>query len=142
LFRYKYIEDIAPADVAFEAWADSWEGLFRAAAEALTAVMVNLGDLKGDRDQTLDLNAATIDELLFEWLSEIVYLKDVEGLLVKSAEVDITESTFWEVHAILKGDTLDDSCQRLGQDVKAVTYHLFEVSGGEGDFRAKVVLDI
>ena len=40
---YRYLEDIAIADVAFEAWGKSREALFRAAAEATLNVMV--GDL-------------------------------------------------------------------------------------------------
>ena len=83
-----------------------------------------------------------MEELLYDWLSEVVYLKDTEGLLVRSADVRVTHSTIWEAHGILLGDTLNADHHTFGQDVKAVTYHLFEVRRQGEEYRAKVVLDI
>lgn len=141
-FTYKYLDDVALADAAFEVAADDWGSLFSGATEALSAVMVDLDGLEMVREHPLEIRAPTVEELLYDWLSEIVYLKDTEGLLVRSAEVRVTHGIDWEAIGILHGDTLNVNRHVLGQDVKAVTYHLFEVQGEAGEYRAKIVLDI
>lgn len=142
MYSYKYLDEVAFADAAFEAWADSWDGLFAAATEALSRVMVELEDLEPKRSQALEMTGASVADLLYDWLAELVYLKDTEGLLVKSADVHVSRSTVWMANGILHGDTLNPDQQRLGQDVKAVTYHLFDVRQSGRDYRARVVLDI
>lgn len=141
-FTYKYLDDVALADAAFEVRADNWGCLFSGATEALTAVMVDLDGLGRAREHAMEISAPTVEELLYDWLSEIVYLKDTEGLLVRSAEVRIRHEIDWEAQGTLFGDTLNANRHTLGQDVKAVTYHLFEVRREGEEYRAKIVLDI
>ena len=141
-FRYNYLDDVALADAAFEVWSDSWGGLFAGATEAMTNVMVSVADLNESRAHPLTINAGSVGELLYDWLSELVYLKDTVGLLVKSIDVDVQSGPIWQAHGILHGDTIDVKRHRLGQDVKAVTYHLFDVSQNGQEYKAKIVLDI
>jgi SHS2 domain-containing protein len=141
-FRYKYLSDVATADAAFVVEADSWDELFAGATEATTVVMVSLADLREDIVRELEVASESVDQLLYDWLSEIVYLKDTDGLLVKSADISVTATNGWRARGTLRGDRVDRDRQRLGQDVKAVTYHLYEVSHDGCLCHAKVVLDI
>jgi len=141
-FRYRYLEDVALADSAFEIHADSWDGLFVGATEAMTKVMVDLDDLRPEHHRQLQVEAATVDDLLYDWLSELVYLKDTDGLLVRSADVKIQAGPLWLAQGTLHADMIDRTRHHFGQDVKAVTYHLFEVTHEGVDYAAKVVLDI
>ncbi|MEW5700857.1 MAG: archease [Candidatus Zixiibacteriota bacterium] len=141
-FNYRFLPDVALADAAFAVEADSWSELFLGAALATTSVMVALDDLRSDLSRILELTAASVEQLLYDWLSEIVYLKDTEGLLVKMGEVAVAPGDTWQVHAVLHGDRIDRDRQRLGQDVKAITYHLYEVVQDGDSYRARVVLDI
>ncbi len=141
-FQFKYLEEVALADIAFAVTADSWGALFDGAAAALTAVMVAADDLKVVSSRQIDLVADSVDELLYDWLCELVYLKDTEGFLVKAAGVTVTPGAIWQLLARIDGETIDRGRHRLGQDVKAVTYHLFEVTETDGKYSARVVLDI
>ena len=141
-YTYEFLPNIALADTAFRVKADTWSQLFAGASDALTSVMVDLADLKQKRRIPIDLSAPTVGELLYDWLSELVYLKDAEAFLVRSANVDVLPGSLWQVRGELIGDTIEPSRQKLGQDVKAVTYHLFDVSQNGTDFSAQVVLDI
>ena len=141
-YSYEFLPNVALADTAFRVKADTWSQLFVGASDALTSVMVELADLKQKRRIPIDLSAPTVGELLYDWLSELVYLKDAEAFLVRSAKVDVLPGALWQVRGELIGDTIEPSRQKLGQDVKAVTYHLFDVAQKGPDFLAQVVLDI
>jgi SHS2 domain-containing protein len=141
-YSYEFLPDVALADTAFRVKADTWSQLFAGASEALTSVMVSLQDLDQKRRIAVDLTAPTVGELFYDWLSELVYLKDAEAFLVRSADVKVLPGAIWQVSGELLGDTIDPKNQKLGQDVKAITYHLFDVKSEGSSFSAQVVLDI
>jgi len=141
-YSYEFLPNVALADTAFRVKADTWSQLFTGASEALTSVMVDLADLEQKRRIPIDLTATTVDELLYDWLSELVYLKDAEAFLLRSANIDVLSGAIWQVRGELMGDTIEPKRQKLGQDVKAVTYHLFDVMHKGPDYIAQVVLDI
>ena len=141
-YSYEFLPEVALADVAFQVKADSWDHLFVGASEALTKVMVDARDLGDDRHLSIDLSAASVEELLYDWLSEMVYLKDAEAFLAKSTVVRVTSGAIWHVSGTLDGDTIHPSAQRLGQDIKAVTYHMFQVSREGDEMTAQVVVDV
>ncbi len=141
-YSYEFLPEVALADVAFQVKADSWDHLFVGASEALTSVMVDMRDLGNKRHLSIDLSAPTVDELLFDWLSEMVYLKDVEAFLAKTTVVRVTPGAIWHASGTMDGDTIHPKEQRLGQDIKAVTYHMFQVSRDGDELTAQVVVDV
>lgn len=141
-YHYEFMEDVALADAAFRVKADSWSELFTGAAMAVTRIMVDPTTISATRQKTVTLTQETVEDLLYSWLAEIVYLKDAEQLLLTSVEVDVLDTPTWSLSATLHGDTIDLSRAGLGQDVKAVTYHLFKVWQSGPECQAQVVLDI
>ncbi|MDE2888473.1 MAG: archease [Gemmatimonadota bacterium] len=141
---YRFIEDIAIADVAFEAWGEDLGGVLRAAAEATLNVMVSDLDSVAPRERrTVKLEAEEPDLLLFDFLQEVIFFKDANRLLLRPANVVVEahESVF-KVSADLVGEELDMKRHDLIVDVKAVTLHRFVVERVNGRWRAFVVLDI
>ncbi len=87
---FRYLEDIATADAAFEAWGSTLEELFAASADATINVMVSeLSSITTSETRFLRLSADAPDMLLFELLQELIYLKDAEGLLLRVTSLDI-----------------------------------------------------
>lgn len=141
---HRYLDDVATADAAFEAWADTLPGLFEAAADAATHVMVeDLASVCPRVTRDLELRAESLDLLLFALLEELVYRKDAEGLLlrVSGAEVEEDESG-WHLRARARGEAIDPSRHALLTDVKAVTLHCLGVERSEKGWRATAVLDV
>lgn len=140
---YKYIEDIAIADAAFEATGRSREEMFIAAAQALTAVMVTPNEVDAMEERELEIKGDAIDTLLYEWLSELVYIKDTEGLLFKSYDLQIKEENGGLIlNAKLFGEKIDREKHTLKTDVKAITMHMFQVKQEGDTWKAMVVVDI
>ena len=141
---YRFIEDIAIADVAFEAWGDDLGGVLTAAAEATLNVMVSdLDSVASGERRTVNLEAEEPDLLLFDFLQEVIFFKDANRLLLRPANVVVeAHETGFKVQADLVGEELDMERHDLIVDVKAVTLHRFVVERVEGRWRAFVVLDI
>ena len=79
---YKFLDDIATADVAFEAWGATREELFAAGAAALLNTMVHDPEAVGRREEmVVTVEDAALDLLLFSFLQELVFLKDARQLL-------------------------------------------------------------
>jgi len=139
---YRFLEDIACADAAFEAEGNTLEELFRDAATAAFEVMADTKTVKPLLTREIMLENEAVDGLLIDWLSELVFLKDSESLLFSVFEVNIRKNDVYVLKGVAKGEKIDRDKHSLRSDVKAVTYHLLEVKKTEDKWVARVVLDI
>jgi SHS2 domain-containing protein len=141
---YRYLEDIATADIAFSAWSESLEGTFQAAAEATLNVMVEDPERVRKKDsRPIRLENTQLDLLLFDLLQELIYYKDSEELLLHIAEIHIEETeSGYRLEAEGAGELLDPESHRLQVDVKAVTLHRFRLEKTDAGWNAQVILDI
>lgn len=145
--RYKFLPDIATADIAFDAYGKTLSGLFTNAALATCATIANPKTITPRVAKTINLSNNDLERLLFELLEEIIYLKDAELLLFSSVKTRVkkdTKAKGWAYHltAVLKGEKLNHKKHELHSDVKAVTMHLFEIKKTRAGYKARVVLDI
>ena len=139
---FTFLDDMAIADMAFDATGDSPSELFDASARALFECMVDTRRLNLRITKHIKLRDSELDRLLFDWLSELVYIKDAEGMLFGKFLVKVEKKEQWELEAKVIGDRVNQKKQRVRTDVKAVTYHLFDVSQTEaGGWKARVVVD-
>jgi SHS2 domain-containing protein len=138
---FKFLPDVALADIAFEAESKTIDGLFESCALALTDIMVDPSTLRVETTRDLELKADDADRLLYDFLTELIVIKDVDSLLFKEVKVrvDADNNT---LSASLMGEPIDRDRHTLRNDVKAVTMHMFGIKQ-EGDaWKATVVLDI
>ena len=138
---HRFLEDIALADTAFEARGQTPKELLLASADALIATIANPSTVQARRRCAIHLTDPDFSELLFQWLSELIFLKDAEIMVFCDADVTVHEGPPWELSGSVRGDSIQDS-QQLGSDVKAVTKHMYNVSYDGNEWIARVVLDI
>jgi SHS2 domain-containing protein len=141
---FRFLEDMAHADVAFEATGGSASELFTAAAGAVMETMVDPETVGSSWHRIIERQDGDPASLLFEWLSYLVYLKDAEGVLFHrtSARVDRDTAGGWRLRGELVGESIDPQRHERRSDVKAVTKHQYDVREEDGRWRARVVLDI
>jgi SHS2 domain-containing protein len=140
---FRYLSNVALADIAFVARGDSLPALFEAAARALTEVMVDRRTVVARVKRRLELKSPTVDRLLYDFLTELIVIKDVESLLFKDFEISIVSRRGQKLTCDARGEEIDRERHALRNDVKAVTMHMFGVKkiiGGR--WEATVVLDI
>lgn len=142
-WTFRFLEDIALADIAFEAEGESVEEVFRGATQALLESMANPATVSEGWERTIERNDVDPSALLFDWLSEVVYWKDAAGVVYRAAPLTVTrEGDVWLLRARLIGAPVDQQTQELHADVKGVTKHLYRMSQETGRWKALVVLDI
>lgn len=140
---YKFLEDIAIADVAFEATGKTLEELFDSSALALENTQVkDLKSVKHKVEKKIGVEADNVDMLLFNFLQELIFLKDVELLLFSKFDIKITESKKYKLKSKAYGEKLNMKKHELLVDVKAVSLHNFKVEKTKSGWKADVILDV
>ena len=141
---YLYKDDIAIADIAFEAWGDTLEDMIKSASDALLGIMVeNPESIEAETSREVKIEASSPDMLLFRLLNEIVYLKDAQCSFFRVSEAVVNEKDGELVlDAVLTGEPIDISKHNTMTDIKAVTMHMFSVEKTDNCWRAVVVADI
>jgi SHS2 domain-containing protein len=142
-YAYRVLDDIAVADLAFEADGDSVEDLFRGATQALIEAMANPVTVRETWERTIRRVESDTAALLFDWLSDLVYWKDAAGVVYREVRLTLTrQADEWELQATLLGAPVDPSTQELRADVKGVTKHLYALTEAGGRWTVRVVLDV
>ena len=140
---FRFLEEIALADLAFEAEGETVEEVFRGATQALLESIANPATVPGGWECAIERTDADHSALLFDWLSEIVFWKDAAGVVYREAPLTLTrERDIWLLRARLIGAIVDHRTQELHADVKGVTKHQYRVSQEDGRWKVRVVLDV
>ncbi len=140
--EYTFLNDIATADVAIESRGDTLEELFTASAMATFEVMADISSIQPETRKALHLENSKIDGLLFDWIAEIIYLKDSEFMLFGKYDIKITKDVNYQLDAEILGEEINQSKHDLRCDVKAITFHLFEVYEKGGKWISRFILDL
>jgi SHS2 domain-containing protein len=141
---YRFVDEVAIADVEFRAWGRDLAEVFKAAADATMNVMIyDLSSIQPSERREIVLENDTPDLLLFDLLQELIYYKDAEGLLLRVSTVDIRQANGnYHLYAVATGEPLDPARHEQGVDVKAVTLHRFSLEQDANGWKTYIILDI
>lgn len=140
--EFRFLDGIATADAAFEAYGKTLEQLYSSAARAMFAAMVDISRLRPEVSREVRVEAEHREELLYNWLSELVYLKDVYGELYCVFDVQISRAITWRLRSTVFGLPIAKVREHTHTDVKAVTYHHLSITESAEGFVARVILDL
>ena len=138
---FKILENIVSGDFAFEASGETLEDLFTSCAEACFSAMAELSKVEQLIDYSIDISADSLDDLLVDFLSELIYLKDAEKIFFSRFDIDIDTDNI-SLNAVARGEKIDYNKHEIKVDVKAATYHNLEIKRVEKGFKVKVILDL
>ncbi len=134
---YKFLEHTA--DVKFEATGRTLGGVFESSAKALFATIVNLDKVEATEEREIRVSAENIEDLLHDWLAELLFLFETEGLVFSEFKANVDDKKL-EAAGTAKGERLKGE-HALHGDVKAITYHELKVEKKDG-YKATVILDV
>lgn len=127
------------ADVAVAASGPTLGDAFAAVADGMAAAMCEDVPEDGARFD-LVVEAENPEALLFDYLDELIYLRDVDLVLPVDNEASVEgNGDRWRVDASARGVPLAAVTAR---EVKAVTYSEMELVENDDGWRAYVVLDV
>lgn len=112
---------------------------FEGAATALSSIMVDIDKIDPDKSIEIELENEDLEDLLVDWLSELLYLFDVEELVFKDFEVNIDKN---RLTATAKGERFNPEKHGSGTVVKAITYNELKVEKQKDKWIAQCVVDV
>lgn len=127
------------ADVGIIAYGADMKQAFANAARGLFSLITDLEDVEEVLHRDAELTAADEESLLVEWLNELIYQFDTEGILLKRFDIIQLDSTRLKARGY--GEKVDKSRHKLKTEVKAATYHMLKVDRGKG-CKVQVLFDI
>ena len=128
------------ADIGLVIYGENLKALFGNAGEAFFHLITDLRKVRGRIERRIIIEGKSLDRLMVDWLSELLYLHDVENLLFKEFEVKSVGKG--GLRAIAKGEPFQKEVHVIKTEVKAVTYHRIEVRREKGHWRAQVIFDL
>ncbi|MBS3147059.1 archease [Candidatus Woesearchaeota archaeon] len=140
---HKFIEDFATADIAFEASGEDLDELFKSSAEALFEILANPKKVNKSIVKKISLSNKNIENLLYDFLSEILYIKDNDFMIFNSCNVKITElDEIYQLKVTLHGEKINPKKHELHSDAKAITLHQFSIEKTKNGYNSFVIVDI
>lgn len=140
---FRYLDHTA--DVQVECWGSSREEAFsQCALSLMTVITPDLTKITPVTEKEVWLKAEDKEALLFDFLSELLYIFDVEELVFNDIWVVYINQTQlgFEMKAIMKGEKFDKTKHETGTEVKAITYSFMELDESLEKTEIKIVFDI
>ena len=126
-------------DIGIEVAAPTRKELFRRAALALGAVMVERSTVAPREERRFELQAADNLDLMHDMLTSLLNRFVIDGFIWCDASIAESHSG---LTIALRGEPF--SAQRHGfrGEVKAITYHQLSVEQSISGWRARIILDV
>ncbi len=138
--KFQFLE-FATADIAFEAYGKNLNELFENAAIALFEIMTDINKVEAKKSVRIEIDGSNVEELLFNWLNELIFYVDAENMFFSKFKVKINEEQC-KLYAECKGENIDPERHELRTQVKACTYHKLKVEKEEDKWVARVLVDV
>ena len=123
------------ADWSLDVWAQDIPTLFTEAAKGMYALMGGRRATGPTQKSHLVLSETDRESLLVSFLSELIFLNEMEQLGFIQFEINIDNHT---LDGILEGGLWVDQ----EKTIKAVTYHNLVISDMNGKFEVTIVFDV
>ena len=135
---YEILEHTADAGII--ARGRTLAAAFAGAAEGMYALMVDPETVSEREEREVVVSASDRESLLVQWLLELLFLTETEGLLFRRFEVSVAGETSLKARAC--GERFNADRHPTGVAVKAVAHHLLSVAESDGGYRVQVLFDI
>ena len=136
--KYEFINHTA--DLGIKVRGKTLKELFENTAWSMFDIITNLDKVKARKSFKIKIKAIDREDLLINWLRDLLYRFNGENYLLKEFKVEnIGESS---LEGKVKGEKLNLSYHTLKREIKAVTYNNPEVEKKDKYWEAQVIFDI
>jgi SHS2 domain-containing protein len=128
------------ADIGLRVRAADLDTLFAEAGRAFFSIIVeNYDEVRAAEEYLISVDADQRDDLMYDWLAELLYLFDTEHVLLCEFDVTVRDRS---LTATVRGEPIDPDRHRLDMEVKAITYHELKVQQDGDGWLAEVIVDL
>jgi protein archease len=136
----KYRLTTRQSELAVKVTGDSQADLFANSAFALFDVMLDVEKIEIKERLPLEVEGADRDDLLVNWMRELLYLYQGSGFLLK--EFVIREVKETSVKAEVCGEKIDPDRHEIKQEIAAVAYHQSRMTKTGNQWTAQLIFAV
>lgn len=128
------------ADIGIDVFGDTLQDLFSNAGFALFDIITDLSTVECRVKHNLNIIGVDKEQLLVNWLSELLFLHDVNNLLFKNFCVN--QLSDYQLNADVSGEVFDEKRHIIKTEVKAVTYHNLSIIQKDQQWKTRIIFDL
>jgi tRNA nucleotidyltransferase (CCA-adding enzyme) len=128
------------ADVGVRGWGPTRAAAVAQVTLGVFALIVAPDEVEAREQREVRAQADTPEALLVAWIDECLYVHEIEGFVVRSAELTTCTETL--AHGVLRGEPIDPGRHRVGTVVKGATYHRVGLWARGDVWEARLIVDV
>jgi SHS2 domain-containing protein len=136
----KYRLTTRQSELAVRVVGNSQADLFANAAFALFDVLTDVDKIQIQDRLPLEVEGADRDDLLVNWLRELLYLYQGSGYVLK--EFTIREVKDTAIKAEVCGEKIDPDRHEIKQEIAAVAYHQSRMAQTGNQWNAQFIFEV
>ena len=126
----------------FRAYGQTLQEVFINAAKAMFGVMYDLEEVQIEASVKVSAKGESLEQLLYDWLSNLLIEFEVEGVFFKDFTIDTFEEQSGSSFQITGQAMGGRSMPELQTHVKGVTFYRFALERVNNQYIATVVVDV
>jgi SHS2 domain-containing protein len=138
--EFEFLEHTA--DLRFKAYGENLDECFQNTAKAMYTAITDPESIEEKQTREITLEAETLETLLHDFLAELLFLSETEGLLFKEFQVSVDSKEGYRLKSMVRGENYNPGKHEIKTEIKAVTYHELQVEEIENRWTAQVLCDI
>ena len=136
--QYEYIEHTG--DIGIRVYGKELKDLFENASKAFFEILTDRESIEPSFEKQIIVENKGWDRLLVSWLSELLYLFEVDQWLFRNCRINsLTEN---RIEAICSGEEYDPKRHEIKTGLKAVTHHQMCVQQVNGLWETSIIFDV
>ncbi|MCP4567992.1 MAG: archease [FCB group bacterium] len=131
------------ADIGLTLEGDSLTELFLAGAEGMMTIILGVTPSQTPAETVnINLTADSREQLLVDWLSELIYLFDAKNLIPVSYNISVEQNDRFTLSGKVAFRIFSGETETAEHDIKAVTYYKLKIEEHDGLYRCHPVFDL
>ncbi len=128
------------ADVGIKAYGKTLSEAFQNAGYGMFDIITDGSEIENTGQYDIELKADDLEQLLVDFLSELLFLNSAKSLVFGFFKVSLDEKRK-KLSANVFGEKFVFSKHKIGEEIKAVTYHMLEIKKNK-KYTVQVLFDI
>ncbi len=128
------------SDLAVKVFGKSQADLFANSAFALFDVLTDVDKVEVNDHLTLEVEGADRDDLMVNWMRELLYLYQRSGYLLKEFVVREVKDNY--IRGEVRGEKFDPDRHEIQREIRAVVSHQSRMEKTGDQWTAQVVLEL
>jgi SHS2 domain-containing protein len=128
------------SDLAIKVFGKSQSELFANSAFALFDLVTDVEKVEVRERLPLEVEGADRDDLMVNWMRELLYLFQGSGYLLKEFQIGDAKETY--VRAEVRGEKYDPDRHEIKREIRSVAYHQSRMEKTGDQWTAQVIFEL